>query len=128
MPRNDYRIASENQPYFLTSTIVGWLPVFTRPEAVTILFDSWTYLQKEAGLKLFGYVVLENHVHWIASAENLSHELCRFKSFTARKLIDLLDSTNAATMLEQLHYFKLRHKTDQEFQFWQEGSKPKVIE
>jgi putative transposase len=80
------------------------------------------------GLKLFGYVVLENHVHWIASAPNLSHELTRFKSFTARRIIDLLETSGAATLLEQLRYFKLRHKSDQEFQLWQEGAKPKVIE
>ena len=128
MARNDYRIADQQQPHFLTSTVVGWLPVFTRPEAAQILFNSWRFLQTHAGLKLFAYVVLENHIHWIASAPNLSHELARFKSFTARQLIDLLESSGAETLLEQLRYFKLRHKSEQDYQLWQEGSKSKVIE
>ena len=31
-------------------------------------------------------------------------------------------------MLQELHYFKLRHKIDQEHQLWQEGSHPQIIE
>ena len=31
-------------------------------------------------------------------------------------------------MLEELRYFKLRHKTDQEYQLWQEGSHPEQIQ
>jgi len=31
-------------------------------------------------------------------------------------------------MLEQLRYFKLRHKTEQQYQLWQEGSHPKQIQ
>jgi putative transposase len=30
-------------------------------------------------------------------------------------------------LLEQLRYFKLRHKVDQRYQLWQEGSHPKEI-
>jgi len=34
-----YRIFENNYPYFMTCKIVGWLPVFTRPEAVQITPD-----------------------------------------------------------------------------------------
>jgi hypothetical protein len=37
MTRSRYRIFETEYPYFLTSTIVGWLPVFTRSEAVNIV-------------------------------------------------------------------------------------------
>jgi hypothetical protein len=37
MTRSRYRFFETEYPYFLTSTIVGWLPVFTRPEAVNII-------------------------------------------------------------------------------------------
>ena len=30
--------------------------------------------------------------------------------------------------MQELAYYKLRHKTDQEHQFWQEGSHPQVME
>jgi REP element-mobilizing transposase RayT len=102
--------------------------VFTRREAVQIVLDSWTYLQDNKRLTLYGYVVLENHLHWIASADDLSKEVGDFKSFTARRIIDLLESAGTKTLLDQFAYFKLKHKTEQEYQLWQEGSHPEAIE
>ena len=108
MTRSRYRIFETEYPYFLTWTIVGWLPVVTRNEAVNIVFDSWRFLQRERGFKLFGYVILENHVHLIASAPELSDVVQRSKSFIARQLIDLLESRAAKrrcwTSLEQRSY------------------------
>src|SRR5438876_578372 len=54
-----------NTPYFLTCTVVGWLPVFTQPETVQILNDSWRFLQDNGRLTIYGYVILENHLHLI---------------------------------------------------------------
>ena len=55
MTRSRYRIFETEYPYFLTNTIVGWLPVFTRPEAVDIPYDSWRHRQRQRGLMIFGY-------------------------------------------------------------------------
>ena len=46
MTRTRYRVFDNAYPHFLTCTIVGWLPVFTRPEAVQIIFDSWALSAK----------------------------------------------------------------------------------
>ena len=104
------------------------MPVFTRTEAVNIVLDSWRFLQRERDFKLFGYVILENHAHLIASAPELSDVVQRSKSFIARQLIDLLESRGEKTLLEQLQMHKLRHKTESEHQVWQEGSHPKQIQ
>jgi hypothetical protein len=47
MGRSRYRFGEAGFPHFLTCTIVGWLPVFTRPETVQIVLDSWQFLQDE---------------------------------------------------------------------------------
>jgi putative transposase len=83
MPRTRYRIFETEYPYFLTDTIVAWLPIFSQPWAVEIIFDSWRYLQRERCLEQFGYVVMENPLHWIARSPNLSKDVGDFKSFTA---------------------------------------------
>ena len=127
MARTRYKIHDTAYPHFLTCTIVDWLPVFTRPEAVQVIIDSWNYLQSNQRMTLFAYVVLENHLHFIASSDQLAKEVGDFKSYTARKLIDLLKSANAQTMLKQLAFRKHSHKIDREYQLWQEGSKPKQI-
>ena len=128
MTRTRYRFADGRQPHFLTSTIVGWLPVFTRAETVQIVLDSWRFLQQHQRLVLYGYVILENHLHWIAAADDLGKEAGNFKSYTARCILDLLEECKAHTLLQQFRYYKLRHKIDQTYQLWQEGSHPKAIE
>ena len=127
MSRTRYKIHDNAYPHFFTCTVVEWLPVFTRQEAVQILLDSWIFLRREGRLTLFGYVVLENHTHFIAASDNLVKEIGDFKSYTARRLIDLLESANAKTILDQLAFRRARHKQDREYQFWQEGSHPQQI-
>jgi putative transposase len=77
---------------------------------------------------LLGYVVLENHVHFIASAEDLPKEVGDFKSYTARRIIDHLTERRVRTLLDGLESHKVPHKDDRWFQLWQEGSHPKIIE
>jgi REP element-mobilizing transposase RayT len=88
MGRSRYTITEADKPHFMTCTVMEWLPVFTRPETVQILLDCWQYQRQHAGLKLYGYVVLENHLHFIAQSSDLNKSISRFKSYTARKIID----------------------------------------
>ncbi|NLX96927.1 MAG: transposase [Rhodopirellula sp.] len=123
-----YKIHDDAYPHFMTCTVVGWVPVFTRMETVEIVLESWRYLQENNRLKLFGYIVLENHLHWIASADDLTAQVSAFKSFTARKVIDLLESRSVVPLLRQLEHLKAKHKTDSAYQLWQEGSHPQMIQ
>jgi REP element-mobilizing transposase RayT len=125
MTRTRYRIFETEYPYFLTCTIVGWLPIFTRPEAVEIVFNCWDFLRRNRGVNLYGYVILENHLHLVASAPDLAGVVKSFKMFTATQIVELLKRHGAEVLLRQLRALKLRHKTRSEYQVWQEGSKPK---
>jgi putative transposase len=128
MSRTRYKIFETEYPYFLTCTVVAWLPIFSKPALAEIIFDSWRFLQQKRNVRIFGYVLLENHLHWIASADELSERLGQFKSFTARRIIDVLSAAGHKTLLDELSYFKLRNKTDQDYQLWQEGSNPQQIQ
>ena len=128
MARSRYNFAEPDQPHFLTCTVVEWLPVFTRQEAAQILFDSWAYLQRHQGLRLYGFVVLENHLHAVAQAGDLPAVWRRFKSYTARKLIDLLEARRAEAMLKRMHFARKARRGNREYQFWQEGSHPQLID
>ena len=128
MARSRYNFAEPDRPHFLTCTVVEWLPVFTRQEAVQILFDSWSYLQRHQGLRLYGFVVLENHLHAVAQAGDLPAVWQSFKSYTARKLIDLLEARRAETMLKRMCFARKARRGDREYQFWQEGSHPQLID
>ena len=128
MPRSRYRVLYKPCPHFMTATVNHWLPLFTRPETVNILLDSWRFLQQEAGSKLYGYVILENHLHLIAASENLSHDMQRFKSYTAKQIIRHLEQRGQARLLELLALFKRTHKKETTYQVWEEGNHPQIVE
>ncbi|NEU73546.1 transposase [Hassallia byssoidea VB512170] len=124
--RNRYHVLG-TQPHFLTCTVVNWMPLFGKVEFAEIIFNSLNFLQRQQRLKLYGYVIMENHLHLIASAASLSKEVGDFKSFTARCIIDLLKKNNFSYILNQFEFYKLKHKTKQEYQVWQEGFHPQAI-
>ncbi len=129
MGRSRYRIYEIRHPHFLTCTIINWIPVFTRPDTAQIILDSLAFLQRERGLRLYGYVILENHMHWIADADDLPHEIHSFKSYTAKMLVRYFEShTNGTRILDQFAFYKKRHKTDREHQIWEEGTHPQLLQ
>ncbi len=127
MGRNRYVITEPDKPHFLTCTVVEWLPVFVHPEAVQVIFDSWSYLKANQDMQLYGYVVMENHLHFVAHAPRLDKCLASFKFFTARNIIDYLRQKQANRLLERLRFLKRAHKVDREYQFWQEGIHAELV-
>jgi REP element-mobilizing transposase RayT len=128
MSRSRHRVFETEYPYFMTNTIVAWLPVFSQRALVEIVVDSWRFLQRERGVQIFGFVIMENHLHWIARGPDLAQQVGRFKSYTARCIIDELELRGQKTLLDELRYYKLGHKVDQTYQLWQEGSHPQQID
>jgi REP-associated tyrosine transposase len=127
MGRSRYQFAETNKPHLMTCTVLHWIPVFTRQETVSILLDSLSYLI-DNGLKVYAYVILENHMHLIAQSDQLDKDIGRFKSYTAKNLIRFLSENNIKMILDQLAFYKKAHKTDRAYQFWQEGVHPEWIQ
>ena len=66
-----YFIDDQQATYFLTFTIVQRIDVFSRKEYRDIIVDSLNYCIKEKGLRIHAWVIMTNHVHLVARAENL---------------------------------------------------------
>lgn len=127
MGRSRYKIVDNELPHFVTLTVLHWIPVFTRPETVSILLDSLKHLTEE-GLKLYAFVILENHMHLVVQSKQLGHDLARFKSYTSKELLAYLHQYNVVRILDQLAFYKKAHKIDRAYQFWQEGCHPEWIQ
>ncbi len=127
MGRDHYRIHDPTAPHFLTCTVVQWLAVFAQPANANILLDSLTFLQRERGLKLYGYVIMENHCHLLAAGPELRNSISSFKSFTARCIVDRM-RVRGSPGLDLLSWHRTRHKRDREHQVWQEGTHPVQIQ
>ncbi|MBL7004218.1 MAG: transposase [Gammaproteobacteria bacterium] len=127
MGRSRYKIVDPKLPHFVTCTILHWIPVFTRQETVDIVLDSLRFLQSE-GMKLFAYVILENHLHMVVQSDDLNRDMARFKQFTAKHILAYLQEQNIKLILDQLAFYKKAHKQDRAYQFWQEGYHPEWIQ
>lgn len=128
MGRSRYRIHEPTRPHFMTCTILHWIPIFTRVETTQIIFDSLDYLQQTDNMKVYAYVILENHLHLIASSDDLSKSMQKFKAHTAKEILRLLQKQNVKIILDQLAFYKKAHKTQTTYQLWQEGFQPKLIQ
>jgi len=89
--------------------------------------NSWKFLRANAELRLHGYVILENHLHFIATSPQLDKDVSRFKSFTARQILDFLQFGNAKSLLSKLKAAKKDHKFDRDYQLWQEGVHAELV-
>jgi len=127
MGRSRYKIYESTHPHFITCTILHWIPIFTRIQTTNIILESLKYLQKEDNLKIYAYVILENHLHLIVSSDDIGKSMAKFKSFTAKEILNYLKEQNVKTILEQLAFYKKAHKKHIQYQLWQEGIQPKLI-
>ena len=86
-----YKFDDREGIYFVTSTVVDWVDVFTRDIYRNILLDSIRFCQKYQELQLHAWVLMPNHFHLICSFINNANPamvIKNIKSFTAMKLID----------------------------------------
>jgi putative transposase len=125
--RTRYRVAELESPHFITCTIVGWLPVFTRVSYLDLVTASLTFCREQKGLRLHGYVILDNHLHLMVSADNLSQVVRDFKRHTAGEILALARQENKLWLLRQFEFLKSLHKSNSQHQVWQEGFHPQAI-
>ncbi len=125
--RSRYTIREPDFPYFITCTVVQWIPIFTRKPYFDILIDSLQFCRQHKGLKLHAYVILDNHLHMVSAGPDLADIIRDFKSYTAKSLITRLEQDHKTWVLNQLQYYKQRTKINSAYQVWQEGSHPQQI-
>ncbi len=125
MGRSRYKIYEEHYPYFITSSFSKGVALFADPEIADIVLDSLVYMKKEHGIQLYAYVLMRNHFHCILEGDNLSSVLRKFKSYTARRIIDHLTDPNRTLLLRRIHV-PSSHPNSL-YKVWQEGFHPKQI-
>jgi putative transposase len=86
--RSSYKVGQEGL-YFITSTIVEWIPVFTSEKYFKIITNSLTHCRVHKQLKIFVYVIMDNHLHMIVYSDNLSSIMKDFKRHTAKEILSL---------------------------------------
>ena len=125
--RSKYKIYDKQGIYFITSSIIEWIPIFISKSYFDILISSMEYCQENKNLTIYAYVILDNHFHMICHAPELSLTIQSMKRHTAKCIIEQLETDNKTWLLNLLSFYKKKHKKESTHQLWQEGFYPKQI-
>lgn len=88
-----YQIVQEHALYFVTFSVVEWLPVFVAEEPCRIVTDSLNFCHKHKHLRVNAYVIMPTHLHAILfdedfDANRLQQTLTDLRKYTGRQLTD----------------------------------------
>ena len=114
--------------WFVTTTVVDWIDIFTRPQYKDIIIDSLVYCQQIKGFEIYAWVLMPNHLHMIVSSKGdipISDILRDFKKYTSRQIKMLLQNdTKESRRKWMLTHFETAADKDakhKEFKLWQNG-------
>ena len=98
-----YRIVEGVGVYFITFTVIDWLPVFVDEAPIAILIDSLKYCIEHKNLRMNAYMIMPNHFHAVIFDANfhplnLQQSLTDFRKFTGKQLSDYVDSRYSKTV------------------------------
>src|SRR5215207_9393012 len=87
-----YRIVKDVGLYYVTFSVVEWLPVFIDESACKIITDSLNFCIRSKYLGVNAYVIMPTHLHAILfdkefHSERLKHTLDDMRKFTGRQLL-----------------------------------------
>lgn len=127
MGKTRFKFKEEHYPYFITCTLVNGISLFAYQDISKIIINSIKHLQNNEKIDVYAYVIMHNHIHMIIESDQLSDKMRKFKSYTARCIIDYLKEHNRRYFLSELKAYKHSRHKDSEYQVWQDGVHPKQI-
>ncbi len=130
-----YKVHDDQLPHFITTTVVGWIDVFSRELYKEVICGSLVFCQNEKGLILHAWVIMSNHVHAIISAApgyKLEDIMRDFKKFTSKRIIaaieDSIQESRKEWMLNIFGYTGRNNNSNKEYQFWQKNYHPIALD
>jgi len=81
--------------YFITSSLVEWLPLFANNKYASIVLNSLDWHRKQKQILLYAFVIMPTHLHWISKPcepFTVSEVLQSFASYTAHEILKALRS------------------------------------
>jgi putative transposase len=112
-----------NQTYFFTASIKDWIPLLQADKFKQIILNSLTYLIDKGKIKVYGFVIMPNHIHLIWNSIELNGKempYASFMKFTGHQFLHELRKDNP----EFLERFKWDEDDNRNYQFWQRNALP----
>jgi REP element-mobilizing transposase RayT len=130
---NSYRVFTDKHyAYFVTWTVVNWLPIFRGAVYRQIILDSLNYLRANKHTQLNAFVIMLSHIHailWPDDGINLSDVTRDFKRFTSKEISREAKREGADQSIRAFKNSRLANRAHDvsQYQVWQEGSHPEAI-
>ncbi len=117
-------------PYFVTFSIIEWIPLFSISNYADIIVNSMQYCIDNKSLELFAYCIMPTHLHLIIRAvdKGPGPVMRDFKKFTSSEIIRALNNDN-----ENLHMIEVFKKAASKIRrnkflkVWQDGYHPIML-
>ncbi|MEN8248540.1 MAG: transposase [Bacteroidota bacterium] len=122
-----YKIHNSDRLYFVTFTVVEWIPVFNDLNNIDIILESIQHNQKNKGLEVYAWVIMPNHLHMIIGRNgerSLSDIIRDFKSFTSNQIRHNLLKDSSSLKYQILALNGMKNSRNIDFQLWQQHSHP----
>ena len=117
--------------YFVTLTIIGWINLLDREVYKQLLIKNLQYCQEKEGLEIYAYVIMSNHLHLIArrkDSKDLNELLGRFKSYTAKKMLQEIkenpQESRKEWLLYHFNYYANKNNQYSEYHLWDYTNHP----
>jgi len=124
-----FRITPDAAVYFVTYSVVEWLPIFVAHAPCQIITDSLRFCHENKALRINAYVIMPTHMHAVVfdakfDSNQLAETLTDFRKFTGRSLADYCGSHAPACIRSAI---KEAAGDDRERRFWQPSRHPEGI-
>lgn len=107
--------------YFVTTRVTEFTPVFSNPTCCDILIDNIRFYRQKYHFKIYAYVIMPTHFHWIVEVDPtraiLSTVMREVKKYSAWDIMDYLKAGGYSDYLRT--FSRAAYKTkDQRRKFW----------
>jgi putative transposase len=122
---------TEEDTFFITTTVVESTPVFAEEKYCKILIDNIDYYQKfRHPFKVLGYVIMPSHFHWIINidpkSDSISNIMRDVKKFTAWHVISMAEVYGRKDLL-RIFKRNAPSYTDQKKKMWMKRFDDEII-
>jgi len=145
-----YWVKDSQYPYFLTHTVINWMNAFLNAGINGLILDLLSFYRYQYGVEIFAYVIMPNHLHYIACFNQEKYGLSQFvrdfKTQISKKLhqrlklmkdetsfpIEKIYSVNnlkiktPGSLLKGFEREGLRH--NQQFKLWKDDENPVILD
>ena len=114
-------ISLEGYAYFITTKIKDYIKVFETKPYFDIIIENLNFYRKKFGFKLWGYVIMPEHIHlmiYLSGKDDVSKIMEEFKRYTSKQILIQLKKDKK---LHLIKLFTIINPKKEKHMVWEEG-------